>query len=1677
MKYFSSIFCFIGLFLGLLAVAHAQTQDYPPSLWVRNASQTTAAFVSLPIKKYQAESTVIGRRVFTTLTLDFDKAPKNAQQGIFILPIGKPYHIRRFAVQIDSTLREAVVLENSHNDYHTIRLSADSSQQFSNIPPLHEPYFSYTIQQIRANQPQKIVVEYDYEMTFAQNQYRFFLPLPKNAVEKLQITIHSPNKPAVLQTEYKQFTTQTADHAEQVYVAKNYQTFHWQLANVTPKYGFVCDFAAETTDKIYAAKSRLQPQAYFYAEILPCELPQEERPLPKKLVIFYDQSYSGRNRNRELELNLLNRYIKKVKEVEVRVVGFANEVQTDKTFTIVEGGFNDLRKYLFTLDFDGATNLHGLNFEAYPADEYIILSDGEDDFGKKNLQQHPHKPVLCINSAKQTTALPPPYLYELATTSGGVYLNLNALPINEALQEMLFLPCQFIGYDYEKSSFGHIQLQRTPQGILLAGKLFKELGKITLKFGANQKVKQTKEIEVAASYGRVSLLEGIWASMELENLSKNYLDNHKSIRELSKKYAVAAKGTSWVLPETVADYLHYGLEPPADLYAFYKKHISYQNINLQTTDNEDITAEQYAFKKVSNLYAKRRSWYDKDFSADSQDELDYGRTDFTTKEDTENSIYFWSLQEVLTDSALTVQHKNPVHTSNETVYKIHQQYTFVPLGLEGQTWTEEKDYLRTLEAAEEKNRYRSYKTLRESRELDVSFYADIANLFFEWGEKETAIKIISNVVELYPENPFMLKILGNRLMAMQRAELALPIFERVLIQNPNNPHSYRDLGLCYAELGQTQEAIDYLYEVVANSWDSKYLALQDLTICEINHLLSKTSTSQNVAIYSMPSELRKPMPLDIRILLEWDNPNVDMDLYVIDPNDEKAYYGNTETKMGGRISTHTATDNIYSYNPEEFILKNAEQGEYWVRIHRYQKNNQPLNTPTLITLTLFTNYGRPNEQRKVYTYRMTNKQEVIDAEALEFNSNFAIKNTEPARYQTIKTAESVQLTAYSPDSRLIALAHDYDISIYRVDSALLQKVIKDVNVGGVLFKKMIFNPAGTHLLVLGDSTLIPSGNMNDMNSESFWNDNWQEEGHISVIKLLNIEKGLLEKSYSMTDSAVTEISFTPDGKGFLAISTYGISQFDLQTGKVAKNIVKNERIFSGAVANRLLLATADRKGITIRQLADLQIVATIAADSATDLRLADNGKTLAFLQYEKGKHRATFIHLAANYQPQQTSHFELFYRTGIPKIGQFALSADGKYIAAQPFGTNQVVVKTTDATPEDVIEYYHQNQLVTLAFSPNGNLLSSASKDHIIRLRDMRKLPFGSILTEGNEFDFDIDPQGLQLTIAEENNILLYQRQEWLQKKFQRQEKFADSTHLVPVEHAKNVSLSTAKTNAYIAYFDKVGNKKELHVLPLNESQNGKSEKNDNSFAQTLLAPLEHFGLQYDFRKSTQLKVSPDGKLVVFDLDTNIAVLPVKSLKKFSSNDLSGSNLNRYYNEKCLLFARGHHADTDKQRIEKIKDNANILCLEFSRDGKYLVSKGIDKAVKVWEVKSGNCLSTYITQYDASAHVQFSADGNYLLFEDIEHRIKVWDWREAKLIGELTGHKASITHIDADATGKYFISTGKDNAIRLWDSKTFACLQVYYDNAPRKVRFCDSQTFVTAGKDTYLKFWRIRIYE
>ncbi len=73
------------------------------------------------------------------------------------------------------------------------------------------------------------------------------------------------------------------------------------------------------------------------------------------------------------------------------------------------------------------------------------------------------------------------------------------------------------------------------------------------------------------------------------------------------------------------------------------------------------------------------------------------------------------------------------------------------------------------------------------------------------------------------------------------------------------------------------------------------------------------------------------MPVELRVVMTWNQPNVDLDLRVVDPKGEECYYGRRLTSSGGRISKDFTT----GLGPEQFMQKQALSGEYTFKCNYY----------------------------------------------------------------------------------------------------------------------------------------------------------------------------------------------------------------------------------------------------------------------------------------------------------------------------------------------------------------------------------------------------------------------------------------------------------------------------------------------------------------------------------------------------------------------------------------------------------------------------------------------------------------------------------------------------------------------------------------------------------------------
>jgi uncharacterized protein YfaP (DUF2135 family) len=125
------------------------------------------------------------------------------------------------------------------------------------------------------------------------------------------------------------------------------------------------------------------------------------------------------------------------------------------------------------------------------------------------------------------------------------------------------------------------------------------------------------------------------------------------------------------------------------------------------------------------------------------------------------------------------------------------------------------------------------------------------------------------------------------------------------------------------------------------------------------------------------------MPVDIRVVINWNMNNTDIDLHVTDPNGENCYYGHRHSAIGGQMSRGV----WQGYGPEQFTLKKAIKGNYGVYVNYYGDSQVKAEGPSTIMAEIYTRYADETEQRQVICLQLSkeNKRKDGKVKVAEFS--------------------------------------------------------------------------------------------------------------------------------------------------------------------------------------------------------------------------------------------------------------------------------------------------------------------------------------------------------------------------------------------------------------------------------------------------------------------------------------------------------------------------------------------------------------------------------------------------------------------------------------------------------------------------------------------------------------------
>ena len=294
-----------------------------------------------------------------------------------------------------------------------------------------------------------------------------------------------------------------------------------------------------------------------------------------------------------------------------------------------------------------------------------------------------------------------------------------------------------------------------------------------------------------------------------------------------------------------------------------------------------------------------------------------------------------------------------------------------------------RDFKDANSISEAKNQF---KTLKNGMyELSIPFYIESYN-YFKDLDNNFAISIIKTAAEKAKNNPKALKTIAFKLEEVGDYINAKIIYQRLLKIRPLDEQSYRDLALIYKENGEYELSAS-LYDKMLNNKlsDVNILGLQETVVNEASHLYWKKSDKLTITEFPLkilktfiPKNDWENYNYDYRIIFDWNDPAVEFNIQFVDP--KKKYFNWSHTIIDDKEILEDELN--YGYNTEEFIIEKSEKGKWIVNIENYTIEDD--SNPTFIKYTVYKNYGRPNEIKKVEVLDLSKLKQKITLDILNY---------------------------------------------------------------------------------------------------------------------------------------------------------------------------------------------------------------------------------------------------------------------------------------------------------------------------------------------------------------------------------------------------------------------------------------------------------------------------------------------------------------------------------------------------------------------------------------------------------------------------------------------------------------------------------------------------------------------
>ena len=689
--------------------------------------------------------------------------------------------------------------------------------------------------------------------------------------------------------------------------------------------------------------------------------------ITKKVTLLWDTSYSMIDRNLDNDLDYLNEYFFKNSNTEVTLIKFSNDIILTETYGIKNSNWLDLKKELQNTTYDGSTNYNKLTVSA--SDEVLLFSDGYT-YDSKLLKIT--SPLTVVSSNKEYNA---DFLVSISKGAKDKFIDLRAIQSDKSLtsefktingrvsDENGYLSDVTVisrGNNTQTltDSLGNFSIEAQNRGILE----FRYIGKNTILLRGSDSA--TKNIYMTD--GNMVLDEVV-----LENNKKEEIDN--GYGKLDKKrlgYSIETLDGDKIIPSNT------------DI----KDAVAGKFAGIKIGNNDDLTqfvgrgryttilGNQYGLVVIDGLVIQQSdSSRDNGFIAD---------TGFIDPANIESVTYLKGLAATNiygsdgSNGVLLIKTKTGTSSYKK---KKKKQLGNTPTYIDDTEIEEiiDKPYIREIsQTTTIEEAYKTYLSQRELYGKDVNFFFDMASYFKNWNNSYMIKRILSNVLEVQKSlDVEILRMLAYKYEEFDMFDESVEAYEQIISIKPSESQAYRNLALSYQLNKQFTKAQEVHNKIYNNKYTevNSFSGLKQTINSEYKNLVALHNSTLVAA--DIPDFYKKNTEYDTRIVFEWSYFDAQFDLQIVNPQQRYYTWSHTQNEERSRIIKETAQ----GYGLEEFFITKKDKGEWLFNITYYGKKTGDNSIPTYLKITVYNNFGRPNQTKKVTVKALNdlNKKESI----------------------------------------------------------------------------------------------------------------------------------------------------------------------------------------------------------------------------------------------------------------------------------------------------------------------------------------------------------------------------------------------------------------------------------------------------------------------------------------------------------------------------------------------------------------------------------------------------------------------------------------------------------------------------------------------------------------------------